>query len=178
MRRCDRIETCTTIVLTLFVLMMVPLAGAFGTARFSSLEQRTLSDLQSRHQVSAVIVEDPRPEVLNASTSAPETRDYAQARWTTDGAVHEAKILTNPGAKSGDTTNIWVDADGVLAAAPRTGTENAVLAIGAAVTVLAMSSAGSLLVYLGVHWAVSRNRMTLWDREWAQVGKSPGWPVS
>lgn len=180
MRGTDRVDSVVAAVLIAFVLIVVPFAAAFGTVTYTGLAERSHAELQTRHAQSAVLVEDPRPVVVaDAHSRSPDTQDRATAQWTApDGTLRSTDVETAPGTHRGDTVTVWVDTNGNVAAEPRSGMQNAAIAVSAALSVWAGAAVGALLLYSGVRWISGRSRMRQWDREWNDLGRTPGWPVS
>ncbi|MFD7006191.1 hypothetical protein [Rhodococcus jostii] len=180
MRGTDRVDSVVAAVLIAFVLIVVPFAAAFGTVTYTGLAERSHAELQTRHAQSAVLVEDPRPVVVaDAHSRSPDTQDRATAQWTApDGTLRSTDVQTAPGTHRGDTVTVWVDTNGNIVAEPRSGMQNAAIAVSAALSVWAGAAVGALLLYSGVRWISGRSRMRQWDREWNDLGRTPGWPVS
>lgn len=180
MRATDRFDAVVAAVLIAFILMMVPFAAAFGTVTNTGLNERSQAELQTRYAQSAVLIDDPRHVVVpDAASRFPETQDRATAQWTApDGALRSTVVETRSGTHRGDTVTVWVDMSGNVVDEPRLGVENAVIAVSAALSVWAAAAVCSVLLYLGVRWVNGRSRMRQWDREWNDLGRTPGWPVS
>ncbi|WP_009472548.1 hypothetical protein [Rhodococcus sp. JVH1] len=180
MRGTDRVDSVVAAVLITVVLIVVPFAAAFGTVTYTGLAERSHAELQTRHAQSAVLVEDPRPVVVaDAHSRSPDTQDRATAQWTApDGTLRSTDVETAPGTHRGDTVTVWVDTNGNVVAEPRSGMQNAAIAVSAALSVWAGAAVGALLLYSGVRWISGRSRMRQWDREWNDLGRTPGWPVS
>ena len=179
MRATDRWDSVVAAVLITFILIVVPFAAAFGTVTYTGLNERSHAELQTRHAQSAVLIDDPRQVVVaDAHNRSPETQDRATAQWTApDGTLRSTAVETTPGTHRGDTVTVWVDTNGNVVAEPRSGVQNAVIAVSAALSVWAGAAVCSLLLYMGVRWMNGRSRMRQWDREWNDLGRTPGWPV-
>jgi hypothetical protein len=180
MRNTDRIDFVVAAAMIGFILIMVPFAAAFGTATYTSLNDRSRADLLSRHAQSAVLIDDPNKVIVGDGASrAPEIEDHATVQWTApDGTARSTDVKTNVGTKRGDTVSVWVDPSGNVVEPPRSGLENGVIAVSAALAVWAIAAAVSFLIFCAVRWMDTRSRMHQWDREWKDVGRTPGWPVS
>ncbi|MFZ2172980.1 MAG: hypothetical protein WAW17_02885 [Rhodococcus sp. (in: high G+C Gram-positive bacteria)] len=178
MRAGDRWESAGILLVSLLVLIMIPFAAAFGTTTYTDLNEQARVDRETRREVPAVLLEDAQPAPGDNAARSPDGKDRAAARWTVDGTEHSGDVQAESGMKAGATVIVWVDPNGDLADAPRTGVENAVLAVGAAVSAWASASALCLGLLLLARWLAGRHRLAQWDREWEQIGKKPGWPVS
>ncbi|TQC47992.1 hypothetical protein EEB14_17260 [Rhodococcus sp. WS4] len=177
MRGSDRLESSVLLLVVALLLLLVPVAAAFGTATNTRLNDQARTDLQTRHQTPATLLADP-PAQLADTAQAPGSKGRAPAQWTANGTTHTGQVQTEPEAESGQTISVWIDQAGNLVDPPKTGTENAVAAVGAALTVWTTTASFFLLMLFGIHWAGTRYRMTQWGREWRNLGKAPGWPVS
>ncbi|HEY9413326.1 MAG TPA: hypothetical protein VIQ30_01080 [Pseudonocardia sp.] len=176
----DRFDVVVAAVVISFVLIMVPFAAAFGTVTNTRLNDQSRADLLSGHAQSAVLIDDPHQVLVGgAAGDAPDTEDHATAQWAApDGTLQSTDVETRPGAHRGDAVSVWIGPDGHVVDEPRSGPENAAIAVSAALSVWATAAVGSFLLLCGVRWVNTRSRMRQWDREWNDVGRTPGWPVS
>ncbi|MDH6291039.1 hypothetical protein ACNJ7E_32060 [Rhodococcus sp. NM-2] len=177
MRGGHRLESSVFLAVVALVLILVPLASAFGTATHTRLDDQSRADRENRHQIAAVLLED---ATVNLADTTPATgaTGQAPARWAVDGTTRTGQVLTAPEAKAGQTISMWIDPAGKIVDAPKTGTENAFEAVGAALALWTMGATICLTMLIGIRWAGTRYRMSQWDREWRNLGKAPGWPVS
>lgn len=182
MRRSDRFESALVLIVVMFVLALVPLAAAYGTATYARVGQLALQEHLERHEVTAILLEEPAPTgagaMTDTATRGPADADRATARWTTTtGETRTGKVETPYGAEPGETIDIWIDSTGDPVAAPRTGSDGVVAGISAALTVWGVGSGLALLLVYGVHRVGVRRRVSALDREWNDVGRSPGWTL-
>lgn len=177
MRGSDRLESSVLLVVIALILILVPIAAAFGTATNTRLDDQSRADREIRHQIPAVLLEDASVNLAD-TTPATATTGQAPAQWTADGTTHTGQVRTAPEATARQTISIWIDPAGDLADAPKTGAENAAEAVGAALVLWTMGATICLTALMGIRWAGTRYRMSQWDREWRNLGKTPGWPVS
>ncbi|CCW13057.1 hypothetical protein RAJCM14343_2353 [Rhodococcus aetherivorans] len=182
MRRSERVESALVLVVAMFVLVMVPLAAAYGTATYARVGQLALEERLERHQVTAILLEEPGPtgtgSMTDTATRGPGDPDRATARWTTGtDETRTGKVETPFGAKPGETIDIWIDSTGDPVAAPRTGSDGVVAGVSAALTVWGVGSGIALLLLYGVHRVGVRRRLSALDREWNETGRSPGWTL-
>ncbi|MFC9552539.1 hypothetical protein ACFTWF_16995 [Rhodococcus sp. NPDC056960] len=178
MRRSDRIESTIVLVVVVVALMVVPVAGAVGTATYTRLTERAHQVAGSGRQVPAVLLDDPRPPPGEIPMRGPAGRDQAPARWVLEGTEHTGVVETDIGARAGQTVTVWVDADGNFMQPPNSGTESGIEAISAAIMFLILGITGCGLLLAGTHGALARYRRSRWQREWQSLGHRPGWPVS
>ncbi|WP_016881460.1 MULTISPECIES: hypothetical protein [unclassified Rhodococcus (in: high G+C Gram-positive bacteria)] len=177
MRGSDRLESSVLLLVIALVLILVPFAAAFGTATHTRLNDQSRADRETRHQITAVLLEDATVNLAD-TTPATSTTGQAPAQWTADGTTHTRQVQTEPEAKAGQTISIWIDPARHVVDAPKTGTENASEAVAAALAVWTMGASFCLMVWMGIRWAAARYRMSQWEQEWRNIGKAPGWPVS
>ncbi|WP_041810862.1 Rv1733c family protein [Rhodococcus jostii] len=177
MRGSCRLESSVFLLVVAVVLSLVPLAAAFGTATRTRLDDQSRADRATRQQIAAVLLEDANVNLAD-TTPATGATGQAPARWAVAGTTHTGLVQTAPEAKTGQTISIWIDPAGKIVSAPKTGTENAFEAVGAALALWTMGTTICLTMMIGIRWAGTRYRMSQWDREWRNLGKAPGWPVS
>jgi hypothetical protein len=174
-----RIESLVALMTTLFVLLLVPCAAAFGTVTYTDLSEQSQTDRVNRHVAAAVLVEDPKPRMDDEYSRSPQVHDYASARWlSSDGSSRAGNVEAPPRAMAGDTVEVWIDANGDIVDAPKTGTENAALAVSAAICGWAIGATTAILLLLITRCVGARNRMRQWDREWDTVDRTSGWTIS
>jgi hypothetical protein len=179
MRPSDRFESLAVLMAALLVLMLVPCAAAFGTVSYTDLSEQSRTDRANRHVTTAVLVDDPKPRMDDGYTRSPLTHDEAPARWrASDVSPRTGDVEAPPNAQAGDTVDVWIDASGDVVDEPRTGTENAAIAVSAALCVWAIGATTAVVLLALVRWAGSRERMRRWDREWGNVDRTPGWTIN
>ncbi|MEV0946691.1 hypothetical protein [Rhodococcus sp. NPDC049939] len=179
MRTSDRLDFAAVVVAVTFVLIMVPLASAFGVSTYSGLAEQSLAEHQDRHKEPAVIIDDPQQVVAwGTQGRSPETEMRATVEWSApNGTARSSSVEVGPGAQRGDTVDVWVDTYGNASEAPAAAAENAAIAIGAALSVWVGAAAVACLLFFGFRWMNTRNRMRQWDREWKDFGHAPEWPI-
>lgn len=115
---------------------------------------------------------DPQPLAESSSSPGP-----ALARWEVDGVEHIGRVGLEARGRAGETVRIWVDETGDYMPVPRTGIENALAALGAALAILVLGTVACALTLFGVHVEMNRQRLSRWDRKWQEAGRLPGWPI-
>ncbi len=113
MRGSYRLESSVFLPVVALVLILVPLAAAFGTATHTRLDDQSRADRENRHQIAAVLLED---ATVNLADTTPATgaTGQAPARWAVDGTTRTGQVLTAPEAKAGHTISIWIDPAGKI----------------------------------------------------------------
>ena len=88
-------------------------AAVLGTLVYRAETQNYREQMQTRHEVVAIAVDDGQKAVT------PETTAYTvNARWEANGINHAGAIGSDDAVKAGDRLQIWVDADGNPVARP------------------------------------------------------------
>lgn len=178
MRRSDRIEAAIVLLTAVLVLLLIPVAAAFGTATHTRLEQQAQALRAAVHQVPAVLLEDTylAPDTPEYSIRPASAQNTARARWTTPHGERTAAVPTPAPAKAGQTITISVDADGNLTGPIPDTRENTVLAATAASGVWALTAGTLLLSTALAHRLFHRNRLRRWAQEWTQFDIPPREP--
>lgn len=158
-RSSDRVEAWLLSVAVALAVIAVPIAAAVGTAVHDTRAQMYVAQAQSRHIVSATVLEDGATAVQGATVLASAT-----AQWTAAGRTRVDTIAVPERVNAGDHVDVWVDDRGDLVAAPRSP--------GEAVTFAVVVAAMSWLVVVGalagscalLRWWLNRCRRAEWDR--------------
>ncbi|MDJ0419699.1 Rv1733c family protein [Rhodococcus opacus] len=175
MRPSDRYEATLILLIAAVVLLLIPVAAAFGTATHTRLEHQTHTLRAGGHHVPAVLLEDtyPAPDIPDYALRPAGTQNTARARWSTPHGERTGAVLTDAPAKAGQTVTISVDADGNLAGPIPDSRENIVLAVTAACGVWALTAGAVLLAAALAHTLFHRNRLRRWAQEWKQFDIPP-----
>ncbi|NGO42455.1 hypothetical protein G6048_09865 [Streptomyces sp. YC419] len=173
-RRCDVVETWTTLVVAVLLCVGAPLAGlvvgwqAYDAARDAAAEQRA-----ERHRVRAEVTEQ-APAAVPTATGGKQPSYWVAVRWTEPGErARTGEARVQAGTRPGDHTHVWLDDAGRIVAAPADSTAiwQQALAVGGCTV------GGAATVVLAgrfvVHRVSLRHRMAEWEREWARTG--PEW---
>ena len=119
-RSSDRVEAFMLVVGIVLVLLAAPIAGAVGTAVYSSRAGVYEQQVRTRHTVAATVLAD------STSTVRPYTVSFdVRARWQDRGVQHEELLGWDRPANAGDRLSIWVNDKGDYAGPP-TGRKRAV----------------------------------------------------
>ncbi|EID81759.1 hypothetical protein W59_01274 [Rhodococcus opacus RKJ300 = JCM 13270] len=170
MRASDRFEAMIVLLTAAVVLLLIPVAAAFGTATHTRLEHQTEALRAGMHQVPAVLLEDTylAPETPEYAIRPVGTQNTARARWATPHGERTGAVPTDTPAKAGQTVTISVDADGNLTGPIPDSRENDVVAVTAACGVWALTAGTVLLIAALAHRLFHRNRLRRWAHEWKQ----------
>ena len=176
MRPSDRIEATMVLLTAAVVLLLIPVAAAFGTATHTPA--RTANPHAARRRPprprGRARGHLPRPRYPRVHESS-RRQNTARARWTTPHGERTAAVPTDTPAKAGQTITISVDADadGNLTGPIPNSRENTVLAVTAACGVWALTTGTVLFLTALAHRLFHRNRLQRWAQEWKQFDRPP-----
>ncbi|WP_072948280.1 Rv1733c family protein [Rhodococcus koreensis] len=178
MRASDRIEATLVMLAAAVVLLLIPVAAAFGSTTHTRLEQQAQALRAAVHPVPAVLLEDTylAPDSPEYTIRPAGAQNTARARWTTPHGDHVAAVPTDTPAKAGQTITIDVDADGNLTGPIPDTRENTALAVTAACGLWALAAGAVLLSTALAHRQFTRNRLRRWAQEWKQFDIPPREP--
>ncbi|MEV0287055.1 MULTISPECIES: hypothetical protein [unclassified Kribbella] len=170
-RPADRIETAVLWCALIAALLMVPVGAAVGTAYRNSSNAAADAQRALLHEVKARTLEGTE----RYAPSAPgDTLSMVRIGYVDQqGVEREAVTTVVIGTKAGDEVPVWLDRNGNVVRAPRTGVDTA--AVGSVIGMLTI--AGSWLAL----WALvrlariplDRRRARDWASEWKSV--APRW---
>ncbi|MEU0939041.1 hypothetical protein [Embleya sp. NPDC005971] len=169
-RRCDVTHLRSTLVLAILALILVPLVVLAAVhVQIGFDEAARTRQLAHTHRVFAVLLIKPPTVVRPGAETVTAT-----VRWVAaDGTAHTGVAQVPLGGSAGDTTRIWLDAEGRPTTPPPThgaivvdAITTGMLALTAALTVTAGAFGWEQLL-------ASRRRARDWEREWAVV--EPRW---
>lgn len=159
-RGSDRIEAIVCAVMVMGLLGVMPVVGTFATAfreaRASSYEQQAVS----RHQTTALAVEDARLHAYANSQAFDVT-----ARWVTASGLHVDTVAVADMVRSGERFGIWVDDSGQRVDPPTPPGHAATEAVGLAVLAWLTVAASAHLAVQGLRRRLNRARYVEWDRD-------------
>ena len=158
-RGSDRIEAVAVLLIVVVGILVIPLAGAAGTAVFDERTHAFAADRLTRHQVEATATRD-----STASLEAYEKPFLTQIHWQYAGGTHTDEMRTER-MKAGDPLPIWVDAAGNRSAEPLSDKDAAAAAIVAALALWAAVVGSATAVWAGLRHRLIRLRYADWDRE-------------
>ncbi len=159
-RHSDRIEALILILGIAVVLLTAPIAGAVGTAVYSSRATVYEQQARTRHTVAATVLAD------STSTVRPYTVSFdLRARWQYHGVQHVDVLGWDRPAKAGDRLSIWVNDKGDYAGPP-TRPQRAVSDAVIAGAVLWLSVITVVAAAVGLaRFRLNRRRHAQWDRD-------------
>lgn len=165
----DRVEAVLLVLVVATALVVIPVAGAIGTAVHEARARLYAEEAQTRHTIAATAIEDSTVFVEQDAEMF-----SAQARWRVNGVEHVGSVDLVHEAKVGDQLDIWVDGSGSLVAAPTPTWQAGTAAIFAAVGawLIAMTGVAGLSVFVRSH--LTRRRYRGWEREWQAFVRDGG----
>jgi hypothetical protein len=160
LRAADRLEALIILVVIVGWLLVVPIAGAVGTAIYDGRHRLYAEEVLTRHPVVATVIEG------TAATAG----DYygpvsVRAVWPAAGGERTDSFSFDTAAKSGDRLSIWVDADGEHVPPPTPITQAAADALCCALSILLSAIAVTALVLSVMRYCANRMRDNQWERE-------------
>ncbi|WP_425295071.1 Rv1733c family protein [Nocardia cyriacigeorgica] len=157
-----RFETLAVALLLLASIIAVPIAGAVGTAAYSGMRTRILTDNATKILASVTIADDP----VHLKS---ERRFQATVRWYQDGQDNTLIAPVPHTAERGQQVTVWIGADGTPVDPPRQTSDAVLDGLGAGIAVLCGTwFTATLLIWCGRLLGDHRRR-TAWAAEWQQL---------
>lgn len=169
-RRCDVTHLRAMLALTILALLVVPLVVLTVVyVQADSGEAARTGQLAHKQPISAVLLSKP-PTVARAGAETVT----ASVQWVAaDGTARTGEAQVPRVGSAGDTTRIWLDAEGRPTAPPPTHGAIVVDAITAGLLALAASLLITAAAFGSGQVLISRRRTREWEWEWAAV--EPKW---
>ncbi|MEU1268385.1 hypothetical protein [Streptomyces sp. NPDC005799] len=131
----------------------------------------------TRHQTTAVLLEDTRRHPEPGSAEARKTLYPAKVRFTDrSGHSHTAKTDVQPALPKGATVRVWADTDGKITDPPLSPDQIRSRAAGWAVSAALGVRAGAAAAYGVAGRIIHRHNLAAWDTAWADT--APRWTTS
>jgi hypothetical protein len=170
MRGSDRCETVVRMLAATAVMVAVPLAGAAGTASYSTATARINAENASKVAVTATVTQDARQLTIPVNRTVASASVYtAPVRWTWRDRSGTATVEVPAGSGPGDQVRVWLGPDGNPAAAPTPSSAAATEGIGSGLTMLSGIWGGALAASWGTTWLLSSRRAARWEQEWRAI---------
>jgi hypothetical protein len=159
LRRTDRIEALTTLVVLAVSLIAIPVAGVVGDEVYGARYHVYAQEAGARHTVMATVTD------TSPTLGADSGTIVVQARWPVAAGERAGTFEHRAPVKLGDRIEMWVDKDG-NPVRPPTPTWHAVGdAVGTAMAVLLILAVAMASLVTGVHSRLDRVRDAEWERE-------------
>jgi hypothetical protein len=164
-RASDRVEALVVVFAVLVVLVAAPIAAAVGTAVYDSRSHLHAAQAQNPRTVTATVTGDTfvRRDTLGQMVTVP-------ARWFAAGAEHTGTVAAPPGAKTGDSIDIWVAEDGSHTGPPLRTALDAAVAAAEAIWFGAAMAAAALVA--GSRAILNRARHARWQEDFDNLVES------
>jgi hypothetical protein len=160
LRAADRLEALLILVVIVGWLLVVPIAGAIGTAIYDGRHRLYAEEALTRHRVVATVIEDTAETVGDYDGPA-----SVRAVWPASGGERTGSFSVDTAAKSGDRLSIWVDADGNYLLPPTPIAQAAADALCGALSILLSAIVVTALAVSLMRYCANRMRDTQWERE-------------
>ncbi|MGF0311956.1 Rv1733c family protein [Rhodococcus sp. IEGM1428] len=166
LRLSDRIERTAVSVGVAILLLLIPVTATVGSVTYSALSLRSQQQRAQNVRVDAHVI-DAMKSARSDTDGVTTVAGTATVQWSApDGSLRSGSTDVPSAVRLGDTTPIWLDANGDLVRAP--GTAAGAVVIGAATAVFVWFLGAVViggLVFL-ITRAGDRSRMRHWDRDW------------
>jgi hypothetical protein len=165
----DRVEAVLLVLVFGAAVLLIPIAGAVGTAVYEARAQVYAEEAQTRHAVPATAIED---SIFIVQRYAQSFR--VQARWHAGGVEHFGAVELSREAKAGDRLDVWVDGRGNQVSPPAPTSRSGIDAMfaGAGAWLIAMTGIAGSSAFVCAQ--LTRRRYRGWDREWAALVSDGG----
>lgn len=159
-RGSDRLEAAVEVLGWLAALVMLSIAGAFGTAMYDAERHTIAEQLLSRHEVQATAVGEGSVVEHRYNTVV-----LIPAMWNIGGVQHRDTVRYDKDLNVGDRFSIWVDQSGRHVQPPAS-PRNAV-ADGAGFAIMCWLIAVGLILSAvrQSRWLIDRHRYARWDSD-------------
>ena len=168
-RASDRIEAAAIFVGIASAVVVVPFAGALGTAVYDSRAHAFTAERLTVHRVEATASHDSSVTRLPYQSSI-----LTPLQWQFAGETHSAITTTQEDMEVGEKTSIWVDAAGDRVERPPSDVDATIEAVMAAsglwIAVAGGGAAGCALL----RSRLNRVRYAAWDRELDDLADNGG----
>jgi hypothetical protein len=165
----DRMEAAAIFVLLIAAVVVVPVAGAVGTAVYDSRVDAFAAERLTVHEVETTATHD-TVTTLGYRSSNSTPRQWQFARRT-----HTGMVSTPENMAVGEQTSIWVDASGGHTERVPSGTDAAIEAVMAAFGLWAAVAAAGTAAWALLRLRLNRMRYAGWDRELDDLADNGGW---
>lgn len=157
-RGVDRVEAAVLVLAFLVSLIALPVAGAVGTAAYSSLSSSYAAQADHRHLIQATV-----GEIAPRDDEDRTRRAYVPATWMVDGVQRSGTVRAAGTAIAGDTVEVWVDDAGEVADAPASPGSAAAQAATGGVLIWAGATVVAVSLYVVTRSLCNRVRESRWD---------------
>ena len=155
----DRVEATAIFVALIAAVLVMPVAGAVGTATYDGRVHAFAAERSSVHEVEATAMRD------TSVTRLPyESSFLTPLQWQFAGQTHTDMFSTQRYMRVGERTSIFVDAAGDRTEPPRTHKDAAVDAVMVALGLWAAVAGAGAGAWALLRLRLNRVRYAAWDR--------------
>lgn len=169
MRGSDRGEAALRLLLVIVALLMVPVAGAIGTATYDRSSARIAAARATSVEVTAVLTGPPAAQSATGPYRA--GRYEAPARWEWQHLPRTGEVAVDEDAKAGAPVHIWVGPEGDPVTAPPAPGTAASDAVGTGLAVLLLGWCVVLALAWSARMLLEHFRSRRLDVEWRRLAK-------
>jgi hypothetical protein len=159
-RTTDRVEAFVVIMAIVMALLTVPIAAAIGTAVHDTRSHAYAEQNETRRNVTATVSEVPAVQAFSRTGMI-----TVPVEWWDGDTRHTGSVPAQASVDTGDSVDLWVDADGAQVLAPTPSSRAAVEAVAAAVAVWVSVAAGAAILSALVQMACDRIRSAAWQQD-------------
>ena len=168
-RASDRIEATAIFVGIASAVLVVPFAGALGTAVYDNRVHVFTAERLAVHEVEATATHD------SSVTRLPyQSLVLTPLLWQFAGHTHTDIVTTPQDMEVGEKRSIWVDAAGDRVERPPSDLDAAFAAVMAAVGIWVAVAGGGAAGYALLRFRLNRMRYAAWDRELDDLADNGG----
>lgn len=172
MRGSDRFEGAIRLLVVALMLVMVPVSGAVGTARYTAAAEQIRSEHAEKVPVTAVVVAAP----FQAMVYAPSHRDLFEApvQWKRDGRTVTVVVAVPETTAIGAEVWVWLGPDGKPTDPPKQTPAAMITGIGTGLRLLLITWSGGLALVWVAGCVLGSRRRAQWASEWRRIGRPIG----
>ncbi|MGW4601431.1 Rv1733c family protein [Streptomyces sp. NPDC004457] len=177
-RRSDLVRAWAGLCLLSAALAATPAAMVLvGDAAHRHYARAARHQAATRHQTTAVLLEDARDHPEPGSAEARKTRYPAEVRFTDPlGRTRTATADVQPALAKGSAVRVWAGTDGTIRDPPMSPREVHSRAMGSAVIAALGVHAAAAAAYGATCLVIRRRNLAAWDTAWART--APRWTTS
>ncbi|MET9492943.1 hypothetical protein [Nocardia sp. NPDC006630] len=172
MRGSDRFEGTIRLLVVGLMLAMVPVAGAAGTARYSTSVDQIRVENTLKAQVSATVVA--KPARVPSGNPYAADRFEAPVQWTRDNVSGAATVTVPESTAPGAAVQVWLRPDGKTTTAPKQRSAAVSDGVTTGLGILLLSWLGGLALAWSIGWALDIRRNSRWEAGWRQISRPVG----
>jgi hypothetical protein len=165
----DRIEAAAIFVGLASAVLVVPFAGALGTAIYDNRVHAFTAEQLSVHEVEATATQDSSVTRLPYQSSV-----LTPLQWQFAGHTHTNIVSTRGDMEVGERTSIWVDVAGDRVERPPSDLDAAIEAVMAAFGIWVAVAGGGAAGWALLRSRLNRMRYAAWDRELDDLADNGG----